>query len=371
MANTMKKHEQPIDIPSTSNASLPAFLSGNREDYLNLNLPLYEASITGDWETAKLMFDKRPDLVQFGLTKNLDTALHVAAIAEETRHTLNFVKNLVNMLTKEELEMKNKLGNTAFYIACTFGNTKMAKMMMMEKNQGLLYIRGGSDEHLPLSASALAGKYNSVKYLYDISEKMSRDHGTDDDMHLTLLHCVESGFFAFRFFRMEEQPVSKEYSYALNLLEFILGYATRKLKDHELYGMLTAEYFSRSNILFEAASSILFEAAEAGNTRFLVELLRTNPYLMLSKDRRGHTIFHIAVIHRHLDIYNLLFEIGDFKKEICVSRDDDGNNMLHLVGRSSSSHSRFMAAKTSEASLFMQRELLWFKLTFLQPFPTR
>ncbi|KAJ0764267.1 putative ankyrin repeat-containing domain-containing protein [Helianthus annuus] len=126
--------------------------------------------------------------------KNLGTALHVAATSEETKQTLNFVKNLVNMMTREELELKNKLGNTAFYVACVFGNTKMAKIMM-EKNNVLSYIRG-SHEYLPLSASALAGKYSSVKYLYYHSQKMTGDHHwTDDDLKFTLRHCAESGFF--------------------------------------------------------------------------------------------------------------------------------------------------------------------------------
>ncbi|KAI7745504.1 hypothetical protein M8C21_028967, partial [Ambrosia artemisiifolia] len=64
------------------------------------------------------------------------------------------------MMTEEDLKLKNKLGNTAFHVACIFGNTEMATIMK-EKNESLMYIRG-SDELLPLSASALAGKYSSV-----------------------------------------------------------------------------------------------------------------------------------------------------------------------------------------------------------------
>ncbi|MFS7960584.1 putative ankyrin repeat-containing domain, PGG domain, ankyrin repeat-containing domain superfamily [Helianthus anomalus] len=388
MANTMK-HEQTIDIPDASMASRSDLL-GNREDYLNLVVPLYQASLSGDWETAKIIFDERRDLVQYDLMENLGTALHVAATSEETKQTLNFVKNLVNMMTREELELKNKLGNTAFYVACVFGNTKMAKIMM-EENNALSTIRG-SHEYLPLSASALAGKYSSVKYLYDHSQKMTGDHWTNDDLEFTLWHCAKSGFFdchissidiAFQivedhpeldldvrtllvilarkpegFERVEKslstriiesnESAAEEDTYALKLLQTIWGHATRTMNLDDIEHMLRK-------------SRILFVAAEAGNTRFIVELLRTYPNLMLHKNDRGRTIFHIAVMYRHLGIYNLLYELGDFRNEICVSEDNDANNMLHLVARRPESSSRFMAAKRSEASLMMQRQVLWFK----------
>nr|GEW54718.1 ankyrin repeat-containing protein [Tanacetum cinerariifolium] len=107
---------------------------------------LYEASLNGDWETAKLIFDKRPEFVRFGLTRQLDTALHVATTTEETKVTLQFVKNLVNMTTTEELELRNHFSNTAFWIAATTGNVNMT-VIMMEKNPH--YIRGAT--YLPLS----------------------------------------------------------------------------------------------------------------------------------------------------------------------------------------------------------------------------
>ncbi|KAF5794730.1 putative PGG domain, ankyrin repeat-containing domain superfamily [Helianthus annuus] len=78
---------------------------------------------------------------------------------------------------------------------------------------------------------------------------------------------------------------------------------------------------------------------------------------MLFEHEDGLTIFQIAVMHRHQGIYNLLYEIGGSKNDICTFKDKSGNNMLHLVGKTS----KEMAAKTSRASLLMQRELLWFK----------
>lgn len=156
-------------------------------------VPLYGASIVGDWETAKIILDKRRDLVRFGLSKNLGTTLHVAVTAEETKETINFLRNLVTMMTTEELELKNKYSNTAFWMASASGNTKAA-MIMLEKNHNLLNIRG-NNEYLPLSVGVTTGTHNMVKWLYNKSQKMNEDHWTNEDRSLTLFQCLERNFF--------------------------------------------------------------------------------------------------------------------------------------------------------------------------------
>ncbi|KAL8257680.1 hypothetical protein R6Q59_029721 [Mikania micrantha] len=340
----------------------------------------------GDWETAKFIFDKHPSLVRFNHSKNFGTTLHVVATAEETDLTLNFVKNLVKMMTREELELKNNHSNTAFWVASAFGKKKMAKIMI-EKNRSLLDIRGNCD-YLPLSISALNGMHSMVKYLYKNSQKMTGDNWTDKDRSLILSHCVKRDFFAValqiledhpelaqdvsllevlarkpyafktveknlitriivttvRFFHMKAQPTAEEDTESLKLLRAIWGHATRTMNLDEIEVMLKC-------------IGVSFVAAEMGNTAFIVELLRTYPDLMLDKNEEGHTIFHIAVMNRHQGIYNLLYEIGSNRNNVVKTRDKDWNNMLHLVGKSS----KKMAAKTSGASLLMQRELLWFK----------
>ncbi|MFS7960592.1 putative PGG domain, ankyrin repeat-containing domain superfamily [Helianthus anomalus] len=95
--------------------------------------------------------------------------------------------------------------------------------------------------------------------------------------------------------------------------------------------------FSANGTILDS-SGILRVAAEMGNARFI----------------DGLTIFHIAVIQRHQGIYNLLYEIGGTRNDICTYKDKSGNNMLHLVRKSS----KEMETKKSEASLLMKRELL-------------
>ncbi|PWA85568.1 ankyrin repeat-containing domain, PGG domain protein [Artemisia annua] len=106
------------------------------------------------------------------------------------------------------------------------------------------------------------------------------------------------------------------------------------------------------------SSRMLFVAAAMGNTKFLVELIRQYPDLIWKVNDNGLSIFHIAVKHRHEGIYNLLYEIGAMKNLITPLRDENENNMLHLVGKTVN---RKQLQNVSGGALELQQELLWFQ----------
>ncbi|KAK9062041.1 hypothetical protein SSX86_019225 [Deinandra increscens subsp. villosa] len=106
------------------------------------------------------------------------------------------------------------------------------------------------------------------------------------------------------------------------------------------------------------SSRLLFVAAETGNVTFIVELIRKYPDLIWKVNDNNQSIFHIAVKHRHEGIYNLLYEIGSMKNLITPLKDQEDNNMLHLVGKSAKQK---RLKDVSGVALQMQRELLWFK----------
>ncbi|KAD2804959.1 hypothetical protein E3N88_38336 [Mikania micrantha] len=325
----------------------------------------------------------------------------MATMADETKFTLNFMKNLVHMMPMKDLEIQNGNSNTAFWMACLSGKTKTA-MIMMKKNPRLLDIRG-NHEYLPLCACARAGTHDLVKILYNYSQKMKGIHWTNKDRSMTLFNCVDRDFFdvalqiledhpeladdqhilailagkpdafnrleknsntriiqsRFIFFGMKAQLITEDDSDdALELLKIFWGHATKTMTYNEIERMVSDPVSG----IRQDSFGILGVAAKMGNTRFLVELIRTYPRLMVLPNEDGLTIFHIAVMHRHRDIYNLLYEVGISRNDVCVVSDKSGNNMLHLVGKTSKER----AAKTSGASLLMQRELLWFKLTLEQ-----
>ncbi|KAJ9553516.1 LOW QUALITY PROTEIN: hypothetical protein OSB04_017561 [Centaurea solstitialis] len=109
--------------------------------------------------------------------------------------------------------------------------------------------------------------------------------------------------------------------------------------------------------VYKYPSNILFDATKMGNTLFVIELLRAYPTLTWMRNDDGVTIFHVAAMHRHLGIYNILYDIRA-RHAITSLIDVNGNTMLHLIGMTS----KKMREETSRASLFMQRELLWFTI---------
>lgn len=106
-------------------------------------------------------------------------------------------------------------------------------------------------------------------------------------------------------------------------------------------------------------SRMLFVAAEMGNTVFIIELIRLYPDLIWKVNNDNQSIFHVAVIHRHESIYNLLYELGSMKDLITPLKDQFENNMLHLVGKVAKKKRLDIV---SGVALQMQRELLWFKV---------
>lgn len=160
-----------------------------REDYINICVPLYDAAISGDWEAASIILTERKELVRYSITENRETALHIAASA----HNIKFVEALVGLMEKEDLELQNKSGNTALCLAAAAGNTRMAEIMV-NKNKSLLTILG-SNEMMPLYMAALFGNRGTVEYLYDNSNKMTGDGWRQENRGWVVLKCIEADLF--------------------------------------------------------------------------------------------------------------------------------------------------------------------------------
>ena len=136
----------------------------------------------------------RPELVRFSITENAETALHIAASAKGPKHVEQFVKNLVDRMTKDDLEIVNKNHNTALYLAAAAGNLETVKIMV-KLNRTLLIIPGAKKTMMPLYAAALFGNNEVVKYLYQESKDLSDDGWTDTNRSWLLEKCVESDMF--------------------------------------------------------------------------------------------------------------------------------------------------------------------------------
>ncbi|MFS7970080.1 putative PGG domain-containing protein [Helianthus anomalus] len=239
-----------------------------------------------------------------------------------------------------------------------------------------------------------------VEYLYKESKKLSDDGWNFQNRGWLLLKCVESDLFVS--VRSSKAGPPKKDGDALQLLRIVWKDIAKKPKkeiDDIIRGMpdaakkderppynrkeqklhllkLMSENIAKISVENKKStagtpasltrepskktysSRILFVAAEMGNTIFIVELIRPYPDLIWKVNDHNQRIFHIAVKHRHEGIYNLLYEIGSMKDLITPLRDENDNNMSHLVGKSAK---RKRLQDVSGVALQMQRELLWFK----------
>jgi hypothetical protein len=88
------------------------------------------------------------------------------------------------------------------------------------------------------------------------------------------------------------------------------------------------------NEIINHPSQLIFDAAEVGNFGFLSELISVYPSLIWDVDSKNRTILHIAVLHRHASIFNLVHQIGNIKGIIVTYEDgDEGNTLLHMAAK--------------------------------------
>ena len=166
------------------------YLERRREEYIEICLPLYLASMEGDWKTAKDILDKHKELVRFSITKNCETALHVAVSRRQTK----FVKNLVSLMEKKDLELQDNGSYTTLCIAVSTEDVEMANILL-QKNKALIDIPT-SLGMMPLHMAASSGKSKKmVELLYENSQSLEGDLWTPESRSCFLLACVETDYF--------------------------------------------------------------------------------------------------------------------------------------------------------------------------------
>ncbi|KAK9076092.1 hypothetical protein SSX86_004425 [Deinandra increscens subsp. villosa] len=293
---------QELHVSTYNHPCEDLFDGGRRKDYLDIVVPLYRASITGDLKAARNILEDHPNYVNYSINENKETPLHVAVAGRAAAgRSDKFVSYLVDMMSKVDLELQNRNGNTAFCVAAISGKVGVIEIMF-KKNPALLIF--------------------AVLML----DRTMRDSWTDDSMDEVLMKCIQANIFA------SVTPPSKKANATL-LLPLLWKRIMEKPKD-VIDNILRGPMIEKDG-KETYPSQILFIAAKMNNLRFLVELIREYPDLVLKRNEDGHTIFHISVSHRHYKIFQLLYETGSMKDLITSMTDQQGNNILHLVGKSS------------------------------------
>ncbi|XP_024157575.1 ankyrin repeat-containing protein At5g02620 isoform X2 [Rosa chinensis] len=371
------------DLPRPKTPSLHLLEHKNRELYLKICVPLYKYALKGDWEAAEQILEKDWTLLSASISRGWDTVLHIAAGA---RH-IHFVEKLVEIMDKEHLALQDINGNTALCIAAAAGSVEIVQILI-NHNDSLLTVRGGQKMAPPYMAAVL-GQSQMAWYLYPKSKKMLEK----TDLENLFFSCINNGLYDLALQLLDtdttlakartDRPKNKTALHILarrpsvfgthspgmwgRLIKSCFKFALKRNLNHvdealQLVQRLWEEILKDEHDdvmrLIKYPSNLLFDATELGNYEFLAALINSYPELVWETDKKNRTIIHVAVLHRHASIFNLVHEIGSIKDVIVTYEDDQGNNIVHMAAKAAPQNQLNLV---SGVALQMQRELVWFE----------
>ncbi|KAJ1393089.1 PGG domain [Sesbania bispinosa] len=344
-----------------------------RHRYLTLCVPLHKAALKGDWKEAKKILDRDHKLLSSAITKGWATVLHIAVGANH----VHLVEELVKLMTPDQLELQDDKGNTAFCFAAAVGNVQIAEIMR-KKNDSLPTIRGGQGV-TPLHLAVLQGRSEMAWYLF----RNSKDMLQEQDWISVFLICINSGLCDLALEMLNENNnlafarelennetglhvlarkrsvcVCQSPRYRKRLLHFCTKDAPVLKLIKRMWDIFLALNDEDMMEAIREPYQVTYIAAEVGNFEFLSVVMNTYPDLIWELDTLGRSIIHIAVLHRHASIFNLIHEISPVREFILTFIDDEGNNLLHCVAKLASPDRLNIV---SGAALQMMLELSWFE----------
>ncbi|KAK6152015.1 hypothetical protein DH2020_014650 [Rehmannia glutinosa] len=385
--------EKNFSEPKPAVADVPPQTQEEWHNYL----PLYRATLMGEWDEAKRVIDRHPNAIKARIAFTLETALHIAV---GTGKAIDFVEKLVDLMHDDLLGVKDELGYTALHVASLTGNTAAARILV-GRRPDLLYVPSNVGE-FPVHLAALSAHRETLWYL--ISE-------TKDDVfpspylgetglkllctvidadifdvalylagkytHLATLK-LENGNSGLRRIALKDSAFSsgrRPLKFRERFIYLLSRANTNLLRKHiheqALYlvrclckNMECLDYRRASSIYVD----VMLIAARLGVHEVIEEIVATFPAAIYSRDfYTRQYIFHLAVENRCEKVFNLIYQTSDHKHQYSDLTDSSGNTLLHLAARLAPPHKLNLV---SGAALQMQREIQWFNEVekFLHPY---
>ncbi|GKV28734.1 hypothetical protein SLEP1_g37749 [Rubroshorea leprosula] len=349
----------------------------NSEEFVKLVKRLYH----GDQKVARHVLDKHPtfpSITGFG-----ETALHVTIKAEKDE----IAKQLIEMMSKQDLEKKDCNGHTSLSYVAFQGRTNLAKILV-PKNRDLLTIVDNAG-NIPLTRACGVGHKEMTDYLYNETPSYFLEPGKQDNHGFHLVRCcIANKMFgleaklpptANREVRLvvtdqghDEKNIRKRvfngfHGLGLKVQEFFGIKTIYDLKLKHLYALKVLRCMCKHVSALElnhqrddfGVGAALFEATKQGIVEFVTELWKANPSFGFKTNHDNRLAFMVAVQYRQEKVFNLIYGVNQaWKAENLNKSDSDGNNILHVAGGLAPDFER---VGISSPALQMQRELQWFK----------
>ena len=138
--------------------------------------PFFNAVRDNDWNAAKTFLDQHPDALRATIAFSGKNALHVAITAGHE----SIVEELVELMTEQDLEMKNSYGSTVLSTAIKETASVAIAKCLIGKNKKLLSI--SNERHdLPVIEAVRLNQQEMARYIYSVTPEedlLSRENGT-------------------------------------------------------------------------------------------------------------------------------------------------------------------------------------------------
>ncbi|KAJ4977839.1 hypothetical protein NE237_008619 [Protea cynaroides] len=270
-------------------------------------LPFYTAIvIDGDWKIVSEFLSKNKGLLIAILTSEGEVPLHLAV----EKRQFNLAKELINIMSAEDLSKQDKFDRTALHIAALDGNLKIVKAIV-EKDEKLVTIQNKSSNMstTPIMVAASARKSKVVSYLHPITLRQEAN-------------------------RKEVYPGERE-----------------KARANLLSSLIFNGLFGLAHDLVRKYPSLVFTEDDSGCTPIYILSTKTLAFPSAFKPRRSgimkleHYIwlvlysfldadFHArkACWHKRGDAENSIHTNGDNARNTCWHKRGDAENSFHTNG---------------------------------------
>lgn len=131
-------------------------------------MPFFQTLLDNDWDAAMEYVRQHPEKLNATFEQfDNGTALHFVV----SNGRFEIAKELVQLMSEEDLEILDSIGRTALHLAVLHrGDSHEIVKCMVEKNKKLLSIRFDNDEiAIPFVLATIEGRVAMSQYLYSAS----------------------------------------------------------------------------------------------------------------------------------------------------------------------------------------------------------